>query len=197
MGQTPVCPPQAGVLVPAGGPKRLWDGGDVTSSRQRDVDTSPPCWRAPTRHLAPDRPRESPWPEPKPLHDVDRRPGHGPNQREASWLDGEERYVDERAARSLPWRFGVPHGASPGRVLDAYRQLGQPHHPDRKGGWRSRPAASWRSRGRTRRCAGGPRPRGRWRSASPAWRGGCASRSSSSAGPTVASPPSTTCRRAR
>jgi DnaJ-class molecular chaperone len=34
-----------------------------------------------------------------------------------------------------PYRvLGVPHGASPTVVLDAYRRLSKLHHPDREGG---------------------------------------------------------------
>ena len=34
-----------------------------------------------------------------------------------------------------PYRvLGVPHGASPAVVLDAYRRLSKRHHPDRNGG---------------------------------------------------------------
>jgi hypothetical protein len=34
-----------------------------------------------------------------------------------------------------PYRvLGIPHGASPAVVLDAYRRLSKLHHPDRNGG---------------------------------------------------------------
>ena len=34
-----------------------------------------------------------------------------------------------------PYRvLGIPHGASPAVVLDAYRRLSKLHHPDREGG---------------------------------------------------------------
>lgn len=37
--------------------------------------------------------------------------------------------------RRDPYRvLGVPHGASPAVVLDAYRRLSKLHHPDREGG---------------------------------------------------------------
>lgn len=40
-----------------------------------------------------------------------------------------------RCVRKDPYRvLGVPHGASPAVVLDAYRRLVKTHHPDRHGG---------------------------------------------------------------
>jgi len=37
--------------------------------------------------------------------------------------------------RKDPYRvLGVPHGASPAVVLEAYRRLSKLHHPDREGG---------------------------------------------------------------
>jgi DnaJ-class molecular chaperone len=37
--------------------------------------------------------------------------------------------------RRDPYRvLGIPHGASPAVVLDAYRRLSKLHHPDREGG---------------------------------------------------------------
>jgi curved DNA-binding protein CbpA len=37
--------------------------------------------------------------------------------------------------RKDPYRvLGLPHGASPALVLDAYRRLVKAHHPDRNGG---------------------------------------------------------------